>query len=237
MLKKILGKAAAGTAAASLVLVPGAVVAGPQFVNVACDYPGGYATNTDLRLDYTIAPYGTQNHANITVNSGTGTPQGVARLRVGNRGPWGLTLQNGEADRRVPRKLKAGSTYEVRANYRGKCDHNKSADTAHYTVTKAATTVNAGVAKKKRAVFNATVEGSGGLAPAVGAARFKVIKHTNKGTKTVRKGRVAVSKGYAQIDMKNLGRGNYTLKAIFMGNSNDNYKRGVDSTDFSVTRK
>lgn len=239
MFKKVLGKAAVGTAAASLVLVPGAVIAGPQFVNVdnhCDDYPNGIATSTNVELRYTVAPYGSQNHAKVTVSSGSGTPDGRARLWAANRGPWGLALNNGEANLRLPSKLKAGNTYQVRARYMGQCQHNPSSDTANYTVVKATTTVNAGVAKKKRAMFNATFQGSGGLAPQVGAARFKVVKQTANGNKTVRKARVDVAKGYAEVDFPNLGRGDYLVKAIFLPNSNNNYERGIDRTSFRVGR-
>lgn len=232
MLKKVFGKAAAGTLAASLVLVPGAVVAGPQLSNVAyaCDYPGGYATQTHLRMGKTVGVYGHRNRAHVRVQSGTGTPQGKVGITVGNRKTVVVTLDNsGRASYRLPRRLSAQTTYDVSARYRGKCDHNPSGDTSNYTVQKAGLAVAAAVAHPKRAKFNARLAGAGGLNPNVGSVRFKVKKNGKK----VMARRVGVGNGYAEVDMANLKvRGKYRLITIYRGTAN--FERGVDRLTFRV---
>ena len=231
MIKKALAKAVAGTAAAGLVLVPSAVLAGPQFTNVACDYPDSVATTTDLRLKAVAAPYGTQNTAYVEVNSGTGTPQGKVRLRVIRKASYLLTLnENGEVTKDLPRSLEAGNTYRVKAAYKGKCDWKNSNDVVNYTVKKARVNVNPKVLNGKKAKFEASFRGNGGLDPQVGNAKFIVKKNGN----TVRRNKVSVANGYARINMKNLKRGNYTLRVRYTGSPN--FKKSRDDIAFSVGR-
>ncbi len=232
MIKKILGKATAGTAAAGLVLVPLAAVSSPQFVTVACDYPDSVATSTDIRLTTVAAPYGTQNTATVQVTSGTGTPQGKVRVRVIGKSSWLLTLDaSGRATKPLPRTLDARATYRVKAAYKGDCDWRDSDDTINYTVKRARVNANPGVINARKAKFEAQFRGNGGIDPQVGSARF-IVKNA-KG-KNVRRTKASVTNGYASVNMKNLRRGSYTLHVRYLGSKN--FKKGADRVSFTVGR-
>lgn len=234
MLKKALGKAVAGTAAAGLVLVPSAASLAPQFATVACDYPDSVATSTDITLDKTAAPYGSTNTATVQVSSGAGTPEGKVKIRVKGVQTWTHTLSNGRASQSLPRTLDAGETYTVRGIYNGQCDWRGSSDSAFYTVKKAGVNVNPFVDNGKKGQFSAVFRGRGGLDPQGGQAKFVVRKLTKNGSKWIAATRTSVSGGAASVDMKNLSRGDYKLKVKFLGTSN--FKKGKDSVGFSVGR-
>jgi hypothetical protein len=229
MFKKVLGKAAAGTAAASLLFVPGAVTAAPQIATVACEYPDRVATNTQVSLDNMAAPYGSPNTAHVEVSSAAAAPEGQVRVRVETGGTWVQQLSGGSATRALPRTLDAGRTYTVRADFIRSCDYAYSFDTIDYIVVKADVNVNPAVVNGRRAQFDAAFLGSGGLDPSVGQARFTVQKNG----KTIRSQAVGVRRGLASVNLPDLANGKYKLTVSYNGTSN--FKVGQDTRWFTVS--
>jgi hypothetical protein len=231
MLKKILGKAVAGTAAAGLVLVPTAATVSPQVTNVACQYPDSVATTTDVVLASTVAPYGSRNSVTVNVDAGDATARGTVRIRVAGVGSWTKRVTDGSVTQRLPRTLDANETYRVSAQFKGACRFRNSGDVAFYTVNKAAVNVNPTVLNARAARFAATFRGSGGLDPQGGNARF-IVQRLNG--KVVRAGSDGVERGYARVNLPNLGKGKYRLVVRFSGTPN--FERSSDSLRFRVGR-
>jgi hypothetical protein len=232
MLKKILGKAVAGTAAAGLVLVPSAVTVAPQFVNVACQYPDPAATSTSVVLDAVAAPFGTRNRVTVNVSSAGATPRGKVIIRVESLGRFVKTVRGGSATLALPRTLDARNTYTISAKFDGTCRFRNSRDTAQYTVFKAGVNVNPTVQNARKARFAAAFRGAGGLDPQGGQARF-VVKRPNG--KTVRVANDGVRRGRAAVDMRNLKPGRYRLVVSFRGTPN--FRASSDSVSFGVRRR
>ncbi|QIK64974.1 hypothetical protein G7072_00255 [Nocardioides sp. HDW12B] len=144
MIKKAAVKATVGTAAASLLFLPGAtMVAAPSLELMACSYPDSVVTTTELELAKSVVRRGERNQARVEVRSSGPTPRGEVRLTIrkdtrnGSKVVWGRTKglnQNGVARfKRVKTNL-APDTYEVRAQYLGKCRFRDSSDTDFMTV-------------------------------------------------------------------------------------------------------
>jgi hypothetical protein len=238
-MKTKLGKVAVSSAAAAALMIPTAGLVSPAFANPTpppgedCSYPDTVATSTDLRLDYTVAPYGTQNVANVTVDSAVGTPEGEVAIRLIGQTRWVLTLQDGEATQALPRNLKARQTYEVRARYLGECDWRPSSDSAFYTVQKAAVQVTPSADAPRKGLFSATFAGSGGLNPQAGGARFIVKRVVNGKNPNIRAKATRVQDGYASVNMKGIKRkGTYNLIVRYQGNGN--FQKGQGRTQFSI---
>jgi hypothetical protein len=139
MIKKVLGKAIAGTMTAGLLMVPVAGTVAPQVANVACKhaYPDSVATSMNIRVDKAFQRQGEKNFARMTVRSGAGTPTGTVSFRVQSvKKVQYAKLKNGKATFRIPSSLKAGRTYGINSVYFGQCKFRKTDDTAYVTVVK-----------------------------------------------------------------------------------------------------
>jgi hypothetical protein len=234
MLKKVVGRAVAGTAAAGLVMVPAVTTVAPQLSNVSCQYNDTVTTSTDLTLRYVVAPYGARNVATATVSAGADDPAGKVRITVAGVGSWTRTLGDGNrVSQALPRALDAGKTYTVRARFLGKCRFRDSSDGAAYTVQRAQVNVNPAVGAKRKAQFSASFVGSGGLDPRGGKARF-VVKRLGNG-EVVRARDAWVRNGFAAVDLANLGKGSYRLVVKYSGTSN--FARSADTVDFRIGRR
>lgn len=135
MIKKVFGKAIAGTATAGLMLVPVAGTVAPQVANVACTYPDTVATSVKLSVDKSFQRQGEKNYARVKVRSGAGTPQGVVTFRVRGVKVDTDRLWHGRATFRIP-TAKSGSTFKVSAHFYGNCEFRNSTDIAYVTVVK-----------------------------------------------------------------------------------------------------
>jgi hypothetical protein len=231
MLKKIVGKAVAGAAAAGLVLVPSATaVAAPQDGYGECQYPDEVITDTTLRLSSYIAPYGTQTVARVTVR-GEGDPRGEVHVRVAGVGTWTRTLKGDSVTVALPRTLGAQEAYRVTAKFIGKCDYKNSSDHRDYIVVKSAVNVNPYVVNRRQAQFAATLRGQAGLNPQGGEARVTVQRLNGK---VVRAGSDRVDNGRAYVNLPNLGAGKYRLVVKYFGTPN--FRFGQDSVVFRIGR-
>ncbi|HSV37294.1 MAG TPA: Ig-like domain-containing protein [Nocardioidaceae bacterium] len=224
MIKKVLGRSLGGTAIAGLVLTAAPVAVSPAFVPLACEYPVIPTTSTTLTLQQSVASFGTKTTATINVQSGAGTVTGKVRLVV-NGNTKGLTdLVNGQSVRVLPRKLIAGRTHVIRAEYVGNCSFNASSQQKKYSVFKARTTTKARVKSARAAKFRARVIGSTGLVVRKGKVAF-IVKNA-QGVK-IRSSIRRVRRGVAITDLRNLSRGNYKLVARYLGSQNWKASRGV----------
>jgi hypothetical protein len=135
MIKKVLGKAIAGTMTAGLLMVPVAGTVAPQVANVACNYPDTVATSLKLSVDKSFQRQGERNYARIRVRSGAGTPQGLVTFRVRGVKVDTDRLENGRATFKIPTVGKRG-TFKVAAQFYGRCEFRNSSDIAYVTVVK-----------------------------------------------------------------------------------------------------
>jgi hypothetical protein len=218
MLKKVLGRALAGTAATALIAVPSAAMISPQIANMACTYPDPAATSTDVSVSRNVVPYGARNAAFVNVDSAGATPQGAVVIRMTGEGSWTRRLEGGAARAQLPRYVAANDTYAVTANYRGTCRFRASSDTTFVTVQQASVAVNPFVVNKRKGVLGVSLNGVAGLDPRAGRATF-VVK--NQAGKVIRRATDRVRWGSARVDVRNLNPNQrYTLTVSFNGTRN-----------------
>jgi hypothetical protein len=218
MLKKVLGRALAGTAATALIAVPGAMTIAPQLAPMACTYPDPAATSTDVSVSRTVVPYGARNAAFVNVESAGATPQGAVVIRMSGEGSWTRRLEGGSARAQLPRYVQAENTYTVTANYRGTCRFRPSSDSIAIVVQKASVSVNPYVINKRRGILAVALNGVAGLDPRAGKATFVV---RNAAGKVIRQQSQRVRWGAARVDVRDLNpKQRYTLSVRFAGTKN-----------------
>lgn len=228
MFKKVLGRSLGGTAIAGLVLTAAPVAVSPSFVMVACEgYPPPATTSLTLTLDRSFASYGTKTNATIKVTTGANTPvDGTVRLVVNGRHRGLSTLgPDGVVTRLVPRRLVAGKTHKIRADFIATCLFAGDSDTKNYSVFRAKTATRAKVVKAGAAKFRARVIGSTGLVVRKGKVSF-VVRNTTTKVK-VRSSIRRVRKGVARADLLNLPPGSYKLVTRYLGTKNWKASKGV----------
>jgi hypothetical protein len=136
MIKKVLTKAVAGTAAAGLLMLPAVGTVAPQIANVACQYPDSVSTSMNIDVAKSVVRQGEKNSATIVVRSGAGVPKGNVTFEIqGVNKVRNKNLVNGRATFDIP-QLKAGRTYGIDSQFRGSCQYRNSSDTAYVTVVK-----------------------------------------------------------------------------------------------------
>ena len=82
MIKKAALKATVGTAAASLLFLPGAtMVASPSIELMACNYPDSRATVTQQSIEKPIVRKGQRNRSFVQVTADRGVPNGTVTLK------------------------------------------------------------------------------------------------------------------------------------------------------------
>jgi hypothetical protein len=137
MLKKATIKATVGTAAASLLFLPGAtMVATTPVAPMACNYPDSINTVTQVRLQKTVMRRGERNFGLVRVtNTQTqATPKGTVTFRIKRVSEKTKRLnRNGKAKFNVKRNLRPG-TYKVIAKFNGNCRFRDSRDVTFLTV-------------------------------------------------------------------------------------------------------
>ena len=247
MIRKAVKRAAVMTAGAGLVLAPMSLM-GPQLTLVACEeYSAPVATETDLWLGQSMGRYGSPNRAYVDVDAADGSdPIGSVTFYVNGEEYDTVTVdEDGEASTNLRRDLKAQETYTIHAEFDGDCQYADSNSTpAFYTVHKGGSESNPGMgnkrsaeasgaeaaASKRKAQFRSTFEGSEGLDPQDGKAKFTVRREGRK--KVIRSKTVSLNDGFAAVDLPNLSRGRYVLTTKFLGN--ENFEPDATSEKFRV---
>jgi hypothetical protein len=137
MLKKATLKATVGTAAASLLFLPGAtMVGGAQIAPMACNYPDSKNTVTQLTLKKPVMRRGQKNFGLVRVSNtdGPAAPKGKVTFRIKKVSSKTKAVnRKGKARFNIKRNLKPG-TYKVIAKFRGTCKFRDSRDVAFLTV-------------------------------------------------------------------------------------------------------
>jgi hypothetical protein len=137
MLKKATIKATVGTAAASLLFLPGAtMVATTPIAPMACNYPDSVNTVTQIRLQKPVMRRGQKNFALVRVTNADGpqSPKGKVTFRIKKVSSKTKGLnRKGKAKFNIKRNLRPG-TYKVIAKFQGTCKFRNSKDVAFLTV-------------------------------------------------------------------------------------------------------
>lgn len=226
-LRKVLGRAVVGTAAAGLLAAPLALTTAPQLMNVACNTDPTETVPT-LSLERNVAQYGTKTLATASLSAAEAGKQITFALTGANRSQTidKRVASNGQAQWLLPRGLVADRTYSITARF----DSCVASGIETYRVEKAATKPVPQVVNARRAKFRTTVDGGGGLDPDAGPANFKVRK---KGTSTwIRDTTDWLTDGVATANFKDLKRGRYVLKVTYEGNRN--FLKGAKKVAFRV---
>lgn len=246
MLKKVLFKSVASTAAVGTVLAGVALAPvateSPAIRNVACadaGYAGSITTKTDQRLSRYLGQYGSVNVSHVTVTADEGQLDGDVVVRIPRRFRKVVPLRaDGTVNVRLPRRLRAGNTYRVVAKYLPACgaddEFRSSRNVDHYTVKKAWTEVTPrarNIRRGQRPTVNVDVASSTGVVVRGGKVRIRLIKNGNvRAVKTVR-----VRGGDASATFRKVWqRGRWRVKAIYLGNRN--FARDAGVTRFRVRR-
>lgn len=147
MIKKAALKATVGTAAASLLFLPGAtMVASPSIELMACNYPDSISTVTQQSIKKPVQRKGERNFSLVQVNADRDTPRGKVTLRFAKENRRGDYVgkdqytrtkrvnDRGRAKFNIP-NLNRGS-WRVRAVFKGACRFRNSQDIDFITVLK-----------------------------------------------------------------------------------------------------
>jgi hypothetical protein len=221
-----------GTAVAALVLTAAPAIVGSQAAMAAdCtqpEYEGSVATSTSLSLTRAIGGYGATNRATVVVSSGAGTPVGQVRIVVDGSTRATFTLANGRGSALLPRNLGSRATHSVQAQMVGNNCFKTSSQTKFYTVTKASTSTSTRVLKPRKGVYRARVLASTGVTVGGGRVHFVVRRNGIK----VASGLKRVRSGTVKVDLRNLSRGRYVVRATYLGSPN--FKGSAKKKSFRV---
>lgn len=242
MLKKILFKSVAGTAALGSALAlaalagPATTTAAPELRNVACEYPAEEASTTTLELLRSVGRFGDVNRAFVTVTTPSGPPAGQVRLRVnGTLRATKPLNDNGEATFGLPRYLRAQATHSITARFVpvDDCQVSRSADTASYTVFRRATQTVVTAPNRVRTRNPVAHVDVSSVIPREPRGKVRVIVSRDGNAVADRVARLG-SDGAVSLTFRKLRVGTYQVRARYLGAMN--FQRSGDGTAFRVRR-
>lgn len=242
MLKKILFKSVAGTAALGSALAlttvagPATISAAPELRHVACSYPAEEASTTDVQLRRSMGRFGAVNRAVVTVTAGDAPAEGRVRLQVnGTTRATKRLNDNGMATFGLPRYLRALSTHSVTATFipADDCVTTRSRDAGSYTVYKRGTqtaVVAPDRVRGRRPVVRVDV---GSVIPRDPRGKVRVVVRRDGRPVANRVARLD-SAGDARLRFRKMRVGSYQVRVRYLGAIN--FTRSTEATSFRVRR-
>ena len=204
-------------------------------------YPNSVYTTTRLTLDHYLAQYGASNRAVVRVvrNGTTGSaPVGRAQVTIANVMNRTLPLSGGKVSFALPRTIRAGKTFTVRARYLRPAGSQFMANdpaTKFYTVMKAITQVAPSVRRTPRGTrprVNLRVSAATGIQVNAGRAGVRLYKDGH----LMRRQVVRIRDGRARATFGRVyTRGIWDVNVTYRGTAN--FRSDSVRTWFRVTRR
>ena len=246
LIRSVATVTAVGSAlAAAQVAAPVGTTVTAQTENAALvtagDYTDSIPTTTRLTLRRSLGQYGALNRAYVSVTGNSnvlGAPKGRAQVTIANVGTYTGQLSGGKVSFALPRTLRAGKTFTVRARYLRAADSDfKSSGPVvkFYTVMKAITQAAPTVRRTPRGTrprVNLRVTAGSGIQVNAGRASVRLYKDGH----LVRRKVVRVRDGRARATFARVyTRGIWDVNVTYRGTSN--FRTNSASTWFRVTRR